>query len=333
MRPQLNRTAAWMPLSAVILCAFCLVFLGLGSPAHAASTNNPCSLLTVAEVETVLGTLLVGPPFRASNGEPSTTGDTCRYEAASFHAIEVQVDWADGGMMFGMVAGTAGLADAAGLKGIYMLADGTELKGAWDQAAMFMCCQFNALHGDQRVMIDISATKLTAKDAGALADKAVQRLDQPLDVADDLGVAEAEARDATRPVIASACTLVTRAEAETLIGAPLTAEPDGSESGCTYVWTPAGAEYQEQIKLMVTWRGGFAEMRATQSAIGMGLDMLADQGLDLKQDPTAPDLLFDAYSTSIIGVMGVRKDVLLSIESGPMSDTAAQFLALAAAKL
>ena len=73
-------------------------------------------------------------------------------------------------------------------------------------------------------------------------------------------------------------------------------------------------------------------MRASQSAIGMGLDMLAEQGLDLKQDTAAKNPLFESYSTSIIGVMGVRKDVLLSIESGPMSDMAAQFIAAAAAK-
>lgn len=332
MRPQSCKPAAFLSQAAILLCLLCLSILGLGSPALAASTNNPCSLLTAAEVEAVMGAPLVGPPYRASNGQSSATGDTCRYEVASFHAIEVQVDWTGGGTTFGMFAGTAGLVDAAGLKGIYTLADGTEVKGAWDQAAMFMCCQFNALHGDQRVMIDISATKLTAKDAGALADMAVQRLDQPLDVADDLGLAEATARDATRPAIASACTLVTRAEAEALVGAPLAADPEGGESGCTYVWTLAGADYQEQINLLVTWRGGFAEMRASQSAIGMGLDMLAEQGLDLKQDTAAKNPLFESYSTSIIGVMGVRKDVLLSIESGPMSDMAAQFIAAAAAK-
>lgn len=66
------------------------------------------------------------------------------------------------------------------------------------------------------------------------------------------GVAEAIARDRTRPVVASACTLVTRAEAEALIGAPVAADPEGSESECTYVWTPAGTDYQGQINLLVT---------------------------------------------------------------------------------
>ena len=319
-----------VPPLCVLVTAFCLSVFAAGSTA--ASPNNPCSLLTVAEVEAVLGEPLGGPPFRVNGYEPSATGAACRYETKAFRAVTVEVDWSHGNDTFRMIDMVSGVADADGLKGVLKLSDGTELDGAWDKAAMFMCCQFNALHGDQRVMIDISATKLTAKDAGALADKAVQRLDQPLDVADDLGVSEATARDATRPAIASACTLVTRAEAEALVGAPLAADPEGGESGCTYVWTPAGADYQEQITLLVTWRGGYAEMRAIQSAIGMGLDMLAEQGLDLKQDTAATNPLFESYSTSIIGVMGVRKDVRLSIESGPMSDMAAQFIAAAAAK-
>lgn len=331
MCDQRKRSVYRMPSVVALVAVFCLSLLAAGSAA--ASPENPCSLLTAAEVEAVLGEPLAGPPFRVNGNEPSATGKACRYETKAYRAVTVEVDWSHGNDTFAMIDMASGIADAGGLKGVLTLMDGTELHGAWDKAAMFMCCQLNALHGDQRVMIDISATNLTEKDAAALADKAMQRLDQPQDVADDIGVAEAIAHDKTRPVIASACTLVTRAEAEALVGAPLAADPEGDESGCNYAWTPPGADYQEQIKLMVTWRGGFAEMRTTQSAIGMGLDMLADQGLDLDQDASAPSTLFEAYSKSIIGVMGVRKDVLLSIESGPMSEMAAQFIAAAAAKL
>ena len=281
----------------------------------------------------MLGEPLAGPPFRVNGYEPNATGAACRYDAKALRGITVEVDWTHGSDAFGMMGTVSGLADAGALKGVLTLPDGTELRGAWDEAEMFLCCQFNALHGEQRVMIDISASKLTAADAGALADKAIQRLEQPLDVADDMGVAEALSHDKLRPAIVSVCTLVTRAEAEALVGAALLAEPQGGEGDCTYVWTPPGADYQEQIDLMVTWRGGLAEMRATQSAIGMGLDMLADQGLDLTQNQASAEPIFDEYSTSIIGVMAVRKDVLLRIESGPMSDMAAQFIAVAARKL
>ena len=172
----------------------------------------------------------------------------------------------------------------------------------------------------------------TATGAG-LADLALQRLGQPLDVDSELGVAEALTRSGSRPAIRIACDLVTRVEAEQLLGVGLAADPQGEETGCSYVWQPEGADYQEEIRLLVTWRDGFAELRRIQSAIGMGLDMLAAEGLDLAQGETAAPKLFDAYSVSIIGVMAVRKDVLLSIESGPMSDMAAKFIAAAASKL
>ena len=311
---------------------FCLGMLGLGTSA-AGAANNPCSLLTAAEVEAVLGAPLAGPPFRVQGDDPSSTGDTCRYETKSFQSINVQVDWTQGSDAFGMISMASGVVDAAGLKGVLTLSDGTKLRGAWDEASMFLCCQFNALRGDQRVMIDIGATKLTETDAGGLADKAVQRLDQPLDVVDDIGVAEAITRAKSRPAVASACTLVTRAEAEAIVGAPLAGEPEGDENGCTYTWTPAGADYQTQISLLVSWRGGLSEFRATQGAIGMGMDMLADQGLDISQDAATAAPQFDEFSSSMIGVIAVRNDVFLSIESGPMSDTATQFIAAAAAKL
>jgi hypothetical protein len=309
----------------------CLGLLGLATRATAA--DNPCSLLTTAEVEAMLGEPLAGPPFRADGIEPSATGGSCRYETASFRAIDVEVEWRDGGQIFGITKMATGLAEGAGLKGVLTLSDGTELHGSWDDAAAFMCCQFNALREDTLVMIDISSSRLTQKDAGALADLAVARLAEPLDVADDAGVAQAHARAKTRPVPASACTLVTRAEAEALIGAPLQDDPAGDENRCSFVWTPAGADYQMQIDLSVTWRGGFGEFRQTVSAIGGGLDMIAAQGLDMTQDSGPVDPAFDDYYKSIIGVIAVRKDVFLSIESGPDSEMAEKFIAVAAAKL
>jgi hypothetical protein len=174
---------------------------------------------------------------------------------------------------------------------------------------------------------------MTIEAAAGLADEAVQRLDQPLQIDSEAGIAAAIERNKKRPVISSACTLVSRAEAEKLVGAKLVSDPQGDESGCTYIWTPAGTDYQENINLSVTWRGGLGELRRAQAAVGIGLDAITRAGLDLTQNSTAGGKIFDAYSVSIVGVMAVRKDVLLSIESGPMSEMAAKFIAVAAAKL
>ena len=243
------------------------------------------------------------------------------------------VDWTHGGEIFGLMGVVSDAVDAAGLKGVLTLSDGTAVHGAWDQAREFMCCQLHALLGDQQVVIDIAATKATLAEAAGLADKAVQRLAQPLQVDTSVGISEAVARGKARAPISSACALVSRAEAETLVGAKLTSDPSGDESACTYAWAQEGSDYEQSISLAVTWRDGFGEFRRTQAAIGLGLDALADAGLELTQNMDTNGKPFDAYSVSIIGVMAVRKDVLLSIESGPMSDMAAKFIAAAAARL
>lgn len=331
--PKVNAIVATLRGSMILIAGVVTLLAHTASAQAAAAPDNPCGLLTTAEVEAVLGEPLAGPPYRSKGTEPSETGDACRYETASFRAISVEVDWSNGGELFGLINMVSGVTDDAGLKGVLTLSDGTTLRGAWDEARQFMCCQFHALYGDQRVVLDIAATKLTVEQAAGLADKAVQRLDQPLKADSTVGIAQANEHNKARPPIASACTLISRGEAETLVGATLVSDPQGDESGCTYAWAPEGSDYQEQISLSVTWRDGFGEMRRTQAAIGMGMDVIADQEIDLTQNPGPDGKVFDAYSVSIIGVMAVRKDVLLSIESGPMSEIAAKFIAVAAAKL
>lgn len=320
----------------LILSALCCTFWLATVPTAAlaqAGTGNPCSLLAASEVEAVLGGPLEGPPYRAYGNEPDPGGDICRYRTADFRSVAVSVDWTHGGDAFAMFGAVGDVVKDGGLGDVLTLSDGTEVTGSWDRAGLFLCCEFNALRKDQRVDVDISGSEATVKQAAALADKAVQRLAEPLQVASDQGIADAVALDASRPAVRSACDLLERADAERLLGGPLFQDPEGQEDRCTYVWTPAGADYQEQIKLTVTWRGGFSEFRNTQSAVGQGFAMVTDTPLDGGSTDEGRPPVFDAYSTSIIGVMGVRKDVLLSIESGPMSDTAAKVLAAAAEKL
>ena len=145
--------------------------------------------------------------------------------------------------------------------------------------------------------------------------------------------ASALERAKARPVIAPACGLATRAEVETIVGVPLAGEPEGSETFCTYQWIPAGADYTEQLRLSVTWRGGLSEMRQTQAAIGQALSFMNSEGLDADQVQQDGGH-FDARSESLIGVMAVRKDVLLSIETGGMNnDLASAIIETAARKL
>lgn len=318
----------------IAACSSLLLFAGhVAYSAENQAGQDPCSLLNAAEVETVLGEPLAGPPFRASNGVANADADSCRYETSGYRAIDIHVDWSDGGVKFGLINMASGIADNGGLKGVMTLSNGTKLRGEWDEARDFLCCQFDALRGDQLVDVDVGSSRATLEQAASLASLAVTRLDQPLSFDDAPGSEAALARDKSRPAIRPACDLLGRPEAEAILGAPLTADPQGSELSCNYVWTPVGADYTQQLTLNITWRGGLAEMRQAQFAIGQAMSFMAEQGLPANQvAPSTAGQLFDEEATSLVGVMAVRKDVLFNIETDFMNNDLALALITAAAK-
>ncbi|MCE9522983.1 MAG: hypothetical protein K8S25_11215 [Alphaproteobacteria bacterium] len=301
------------------------------SPAVAdADAKNPCAYLTAAEVEAVLGPL-AGPPYRANHGVANPKGEACRYETAALRAIEVSIDWKDGGQTFGVMNMVQGVVDKGGLKGVFKTQDGTTLTGEWDEARLNLCCEFAALRGEQLVTVNIGASRATVEQAAKLADAAVRRLDSPLATDTTDGDKAALAREALRPKARPACALLTRAEAEAIIGSPLSADPVGNEDACTYAWAKGGLE--QQIKLNVQWRGGFSEMRFAQAAMGQALSFMKSQGLDAAPEKGKSAAL-DEDVTNIVGVMAVKKDVLFSSETGPfMADLAHALIVKAASKL
>lgn len=321
---------------ALIVMAWAL-FLALGVVAsratESATSQDPCGLLTAAEVEAILGEPLVGPPFRANNGQPQAEGKSCRYEASAYRAIDLSVDWTDGGRKFGLINMASGIVDTGGLKGVVTLSNGTTLRGEWDEARDFLCCQFDALRGEQLVEVDVGSSRATIEQAASLADLAAKRLDHPFAIDGSPGLATALERYKNRPAIRPGCDLVTRVEAEAILGVPLSADPQGSDTSCQYVWSPAGSDYTEQLTLNITWRGGLAEMRQAQFAIGQAMSFMTDQGLPTdEQTQQGGDKLFDEQAVSLVGVMAVRKDVLLSIETSFTNNDIASALIAAAAE-
>jgi len=300
--------------------------------ASAAPTKNPCTLLTATEVEVVLGPLAT-PPFRSNGGVPDVNGDVCRYETPAFRAIELSVKWTDGGHTFRIWDMAHGLVPADIPKGLVQTSEGTKLTGAWDDARVMSCCKFAALHGAQLVTVDVSSSRATVEQAAKLAGAAVQRLDKPLSADATVVSKEAEEHAALRPKARSVCELLTRAEAEAIAGAPMSTEPVGNANACTYKWVQSEGGLNHQMKLSVSWRGGFGEMRFAQSAMGDALSFLKSEGLDAAQEKQSGGAL-DEDATNIVGVMAVRKDVMLSVETGGfMNDIAHAFVAKAASKL
>lgn len=298
--------------------------LALSTPARAGEPS-PCGVLTADEVATVLGEPIAEAPFRTNGAKPDPAGDTCRYESASLKSIDVTVSWTDGKRDYDIGHMITEIVQGA-TNAVVKLSSGEEVSGRWDAARDFLCCQFDALSGDRMVRIEIGASQATLLDAAKLADMAIARLVAPADVDADLGIAAAEARDNTRPPIRNACDLLSTTEAEAIVGVHLGDKPEGDEARCTIHWTNPNGDYADQLDWTLTWRGGLAEMRQTQAAIGQATAMFDfTEGAD--SNPDAAN--FDAYSDSIVGVMAVRRDVMISVEREDFDHTIARAIVAA----
>lgn len=220
--------------------------------------HDPCTLLEPKEVEAVLGAALATPPFRTRQSTPSADGDTCVYQDAHFHNIQVDVEWEGGAMVWTMLGTIASLADQHA-KGILHLADGSEIAGEWDEARVQNCCTFKALRGDQIVSVDFGGTtNVTVAQAATLADAALKRLEKPLAIAGSQGVhAAIDYAKAHRYKVVDPCSLLSRAEAEAVVG-PLAGDPVSKSGMCTY--QPQGHP-EQAFDLKVSWTGGFSDFR------------------------------------------------------------------------
>ena len=306
---------------------------GIASPAADAS-RDPCGLLTIAEVEAVLGPL-AGPPFRATNGAANVAGESCRFETSTYRAIDLHVRWSDGSRELGIRNLAKGVVSKGGLKGALQISDGTTLTGEWDEAQVIQCCQLAALRGDRLVTIDVSGSRATIEQAARLADAALRRLPRPLTVDPAAGHASARARAAARPRPRPVCELVTRADAEAITRTRLLADPVGDDHSCTFAWAlPDLADARHQLTLRVSWRGGFSHMRLAQSALGQGFAFLGSGGLDPDREHHPASESLDDMATNLVGVMAAEKDVLLTVETGGfMNDLAQAFVERAGRRL
>ena len=252
-------------------------------------------------------------------------GESCRYENQDLRSLVVNVVWVDGARNISMLNMIQGIVKDS-QAGALTLIDGTVLTGEWDEARIVGCCQFDALRGDQLVSIDFAGTGVSLAQVVSLVNAAILSLDAPLVIDDPAAVAAAELRAASRPAIRSVCDLLTRADAEALAEATLLADPSGNESQCLYRIPLGSPDSTLDLRLNVQWRDGFREMAVMQSAFGQSLDLM---GLD--RDSGEPEAgPWDDYARSIVGVAAVKRDVLVSIESGPfMQDVAQAFVAKA----
>ena len=228
--------------------------------------DDPCSLLEPKEVETSLGAPLGTQPYRAWNGTPAPDGPDCIYQSANYQHIIFTVTFKDGAQAYritGFARKLMGNAPTASAKQAFKLDDGTELAGEWDEASLtaMNCCIFNALRADQMITIDFTDSQSSLRQAATLVDSAFKRIDKPLRLDGASNVAAAKAFLQTRPREVSACTMITQAEAEAILG-PLAAPPKANSTrSCEYQLPPKDG-MPRSAELDFNWRDGSAAFRS-----------------------------------------------------------------------
>ena len=126
---------------------------------------DPCTVLTRAEAESVLGKLVVAP-YRSVDDGPlaAPNGRTCTYFTARHHALIVKPIWSDGKSELAMTRGIGGLMSIVVNDSEAQSAD--TIEGSWDETAVSADGRLLLRKGDRAVEIEYE-TSSTDK-AGAL---------------------------------------------------------------------------------------------------------------------------------------------------------------------
>lgn len=334
---MLTHKTHWLLLS-------CALLLTAGCSRHETADNgasessgaaDPCGLLEVKEVEAVMGPL-AGPPYRMGSRGPDAEGSACIYEAKSGRELKLDVTWEGGASLLKMMGMPAAVAEGAGMKGKLPLPDGVTVAGEWDEAKTIGCCQIAALRGDQLVQFDYAATQLTDQQGVDLLNAALKRLDSPLKVDGSAGIKSALARAEQRPKEVPACSLLTQADVEPILG-KLLSPPEGSDNSCTYRYTQVGQDGKPRpwaFDFKVSWQGGYRTIReepAMAAGVMKGLIGGAAGGAAPASE-SIPGPWEQAAVTSEL--LAVKKDVLMRADLRLVSrDVAAKLIGKAMEKI
>jgi len=296
------------------------------------ATRDACSLLEPKEVEAVLGASLATPPFLSRDGLPTYDGSACQYEDANLHNITIDVEWDGGATVFKMSGALQSLVNQTAAKGLVHLAEGADVAGEWDEARVIGCCSFVALRGDQMVTVDVGGSKAPMAAAATLADMAIKRLDHVLAIRGLPNVKAAMAfESAHRPKRIDPCALVSRAEAEAIVG-KLEGEPTPNDDRCVYQHVIEGA-FGPTYVVKVRWTGGFSDFRLQNDVSATftkgftkNMPIASDRKEAFESALIGGELAnpaWDVANFSITGLSAVKKDVSVSIEpqGGSREDT------------
>jgi hypothetical protein len=134
--------------------------------------GDPCSLLTRAEAEAVLGPLLI-EPYRASSESPPFAhgeGHACAYYTPGHRVFVLSPTWTGGAQSFDIEKGIGGII------GIVAPQENVVIKGPWEQTHMKMSGSLLFLKGDRLLEVHYLTSKASLGDALKLAATAMRRL-------------------------------------------------------------------------------------------------------------------------------------------------------------
>jgi len=147
--------------------------LGERIPTSAAPGPDPCSLLTRAEAEAVLGKLTAAP-YKSAESSPlaNPEGPSCTYLTEKHRALVITPTWSDGKMLFGMAKGVGGI-----IASVFPQESASTLKGPWDQATISGTTgTLYFLKGNRMLALDYRTSSTNRSGALKLAALAVPRL-------------------------------------------------------------------------------------------------------------------------------------------------------------
>lgn len=135
--------------------------------------GDPCSLLSRAEAEEVLGPLST-EPYRSSFYFPPLAhgeGHACAYFTPGHHVFVIAPEWTDGQQSFKIDQGIGGLVGMVLPKDEMVV-----FKGPWDAAQSSMSGALQFLKGDRLLEVHYRTSRATRNDAVKLAAIAMTRL-------------------------------------------------------------------------------------------------------------------------------------------------------------
>ena len=132
--------------------------------------DDPCSLLTAAEVEAAFGARLGTAPYRGTAINPEPDGSDCVYQTANFQTVTLSVSF-DGGqqayhigdIVSTLVKGASPGVVAGSAKKAMISEDGSEIAGEWDS-------QENRPEREQQHVVDAGAVLGSDEGAGGVGE-------------------------------------------------------------------------------------------------------------------------------------------------------------------